>query len=326
MEIFASILTISTCTSSIAMPNNGEKLTDHEYIPLCVLNAFFALTAVVLNSVTIHAIRKTSSASLPKNLRVLLLNLAFSDLSVGLVVQPFYIIYLTFSFELQEGDNLQKMKTLSWVMGNEFFSASILGVLALIVDRFLAVYLHLRYQEIVTPKRVVSILILSWVISTILSLFLIAQEYQYFLWIFLTVFFATCLTTIASLQFKIYSIVRRHRFQMRAQQVQGSIQTEDETRATFERQKSSVRGAFYIYLLLLVCYLPNLFISFFYEMQWKNFQILFDYTLTLVFVNSCLNPLIYCWKLRHIRRTIRMILRNIFVRVTVVQAAVEIES
>ena len=48
--------------------------------------------------------------------------------------------------------------------------------------------------------------------------------------------------------------------------------------------------------------------------------------ITLVFVNSCLNPLIYRWKLRHIRRTIRMILRNIFVRVTVVQAAGEVES
>ena len=181
------------------MSNNGEELTDHEYIPLCVLNAFFALTAVVLNSVTIHAIRKTSSASLPKNLRVLLLNLAFSDLSVGLVVQPFYIVNLTFLFESQEGDNLQKMKTLTWVMGNAFVSASILGVLALIVDRLLAVYLHLRYQEIVTPKRVVSILILSWLISTIVSLFLIAQEYRGFLRIFLKVFFATCLTTIALL-------------------------------------------------------------------------------------------------------------------------------
>ena len=61
--------------------SNSTELTDRKYIvPLCVLNALFALTAVVLNSVTIHAIRKTSSASLSKNLRVLLLNLAFSDL------------------------------------------------------------------------------------------------------------------------------------------------------------------------------------------------------------------------------------------------------
>ena len=314
MEIFASILTISTCTSSIAMPNNGEELTDREYISLCVLNAFFALTAVVLNSVTIHAIRKMSSALLPKNLRVLLLNLAFSDLSVGLVVQPIYIIcWLTFRFESQQGDNSQ-MNTLTFVTATVFLCASILGVLILSVDRFLAVYLHLRYQEIVTPKRIVSILILSWVISTIVSLFLIAQEYRDFLWIFLKVFLATCLTTIALLQCKIYSIVRRHRFQMRAQQVQGSMQTDEETRATFERQKSSVRIAFYIYLLVLACYLPNIF-TYFVSMKSKEriFIILHQYMITLLFVNSCLNPLIYCWKLRHIRHTIRMILRNIIV-------------
>ena len=118
--------------------SNSTELHDREYVvPLCVLNAFFALTAVVLNSVTIHAIRKTSSASLSKNLRALLLNLALSDLSVGLVVQPIYIIRLTqFPFESQQGDLSQKMKT-AVATGTVF-------VLILSVDRFLAVYLHLR--------------------------------------------------------------------------------------------------------------------------------------------------------------------------------------
>ena len=121
-------LTISTCTSSITMSNNTE-LHDREYIvPLCVLNVFFALTAVVLNSVTIHAIRKMPSATLPKTLRVLLLNLGFSDLSVGLVVQPFYIIYLTFLFESHQGDYSQKVRTAFLVTGTVFGSASILGV------------------------------------------------------------------------------------------------------------------------------------------------------------------------------------------------------
>ena len=314
MEISASILTIYTCTSSITMSNNTEAHGREYIVPLYVLNAFFALTAVVLNSVTIHAIRKTSSASLPKNLRVLLLNLALSDLSVGLVVQPIYIIHLTFPFESHQGNYSQKVEIVFLVTATAFVCISILGVLAVSVDRFLAVYLHLRYQEIVTPKRVVSILILSWLISTTFPLLWIVQEYHDFLVIFLNVFLATCLTTIALLQCKIYSIVRRQRFQIRAQQVQGSIQTEDETRATFERQKSSVSSAFYIYLLLLACYLPNVFASFvFKKSKERIFKILHKYMITLVFVNSCLNPLIYCWKLRHIRRTIRMILRNIFV-------------
>ena len=79
-------------TSSITMSIGGRELTDREYILLCVLNTFFALIAILLNCVTIHAIKNTSLASLPKNLRVLLLNLAISDLSVGLVVQPFCIV------------------------------------------------------------------------------------------------------------------------------------------------------------------------------------------------------------------------------------------
>ena len=311
--------------------SNSTELTDREYIvPLCVLNALFALTAVVLNSVTIHAIRKTSSASLSKNLRVLLLNLAFSDLSVGLVVQPFYVIQLTFSFESQEGDSLQKMwDTLSLETEILFLCASILGVLVLSVDRFLAVFLHLRYQEIVTPKRVVSILILSWVISTIVSLPWITHEYHDFLSIFLNLFLITCLITIAFLQCKIYSIVRRHRFQIQSQQVQGSGQTQDEMRTTFERHKPSARGAFHIYFILLICYLPKIFTEF--AMTGMKSEEIFliilqESTTTLVFVNSCLNPLIYCWKLRHIRRTIRMTLRNVFFRGTVVHAAVETGS
>ena len=290
-------------------------------------NTFFALTAIVLNSITIHAIRTTPSASLTTNLRVLLLNLTFSDLSVGLVVQPIYIIHLTFPFESQQGGTSQKMNRLAFVTGIVFVCASILGVLALSVDRFLAVDLHLRYQAIVTPKRVVSILILIWVISAIFCLFWIAEEYHDFLWIFLNVFLATCLTAIALLQCKIYAIVRRHTLQISVHQVQGSKQTGDETRATFERHKPSIRSVFHIYCLLLACYLPNILTKFATMKSEKRiFKILHQYTITLVFVNSCLNPLIYCWKLRHIRRTVRMILRNIFFRGTVVQGTVEIES
>ena len=59
------------------------------YIVNSVFNAFLAFSAIILNSVTIQALRKTSS--LPKLLKTLLLSLAVSDLGVGLLVQPFYL-------------------------------------------------------------------------------------------------------------------------------------------------------------------------------------------------------------------------------------------
>ena len=47
----------------------------------------------MLNIVAIYAIRKT--LSLPKNFKTLLLNLAVSDLGVGLLAQPMYVAYIT---------------------------------------------------------------------------------------------------------------------------------------------------------------------------------------------------------------------------------------
>ena len=56
---------------------------------LCVVNSFSPYTAIMLNCVAIHAMRRTPS--LPQTLKMLLLNLAVSDLGVGLVLQPCFV-------------------------------------------------------------------------------------------------------------------------------------------------------------------------------------------------------------------------------------------
>ena len=56
----------------------GEGGLYSSYVMNWILNAFLSYTAFVLNIVTIHAIRKTSS--LPRPLKTLLLSLAVSDL------------------------------------------------------------------------------------------------------------------------------------------------------------------------------------------------------------------------------------------------------
>ena len=63
----------------------------------CVFNAFFCLTTIVLNIITIQALRETSS--LPKILKTLLLSLAVSDLGVGLLVPLLYVAILVMNIE-----------------------------------------------------------------------------------------------------------------------------------------------------------------------------------------------------------------------------------
>ena len=63
----------------------------------CVINAILSLAAIVLNIITMQALKKTSSLS--KTFKALLLSLAISDVGVGLVAQPLYAASLAMKME-----------------------------------------------------------------------------------------------------------------------------------------------------------------------------------------------------------------------------------
>ena len=127
---------------------NYPKLSEFEelrstYIANCAFNNFLSYTAILWNIVTIHAMRKT--LSLPKTLKTLLLSLAVSDVGVGLLGQPFYSSILV-KWVQQSSPNCSTF--VLYVTITQFFTvASFSGVVVLSVDRFLAIHLHLRYQE-----------------------------------------------------------------------------------------------------------------------------------------------------------------------------------
>ena len=136
------------------------------YIANCIYNAFLSITAIILNGITIQALRETSS--LPKPLKTLLLNLAVPDLGVGLLGEPFYLVLLV-KWLLR--DNSADAASTTFLFTLYLFSAtSFLGVMALSGDRFLAVHLHLRYKKRVTHKRVVVAVFSMWVTSGSFSL------------------------------------------------------------------------------------------------------------------------------------------------------------
>ena len=70
------------------------------YVANCLFSSFLCYTAIMLNIVTIYAIRRTSS--LPQTLKTLLLSLAVSDIGVGLLAQPLYVSLLV--MWLQQND------------------------------------------------------------------------------------------------------------------------------------------------------------------------------------------------------------------------------
>ena len=273
------------------------------YIVNVVLNVFSALTAIVFNSITIQAIRKTSS--LPNPLKILLLSLAFSDLAVGLVAQPLWIVTLS-----REEDT-----EVLCIIQSALANASFLGIMALNVDRFLAVHLHLRYRELVTYKRVLSLAILTWVFSALLSSICrwITEDLSEFMNITIIVW-SLCLIFLTVISCRLYFAVRVHTKQIQALQLNQTALSDEVANAS--RLRKSAVSSFYVNFVFLVCYLPfycSLIRKFFKSEAFVNGQIwqeLFPLSRTLMFMNSCLNPVIYCWRMRDIRHAIKDILRN----------------
>ena len=207
-----------------------------------------ALGAIIFNSVAIQALRKTSS--LPKPLKTLLLNLAVSDLGVGLLVEPFYFGLLV--KWLQRENSTEATCTVFLFISCLYSAASFLGVIALSGDRFLAAYLHLRYQELVTHKRAVAVVISTWVFSAFVALLFV---YANIANVVIGIIGVVCLLITAMLYFKIYKAVQRHRNQIQALQVQQIAQNGQI--AIADRLRKSAIGVFYVYLVFWLCWLPQ---------------------------------------------------------------------
>jgi len=285
-------------------------VSEHEilrttYTVNCVSNSFLTYTAVVLNIIAIHAIRKTWA--LPKPLKTLLLSLAISDVGVGVFVQPYYTSLLV-KWLQRENPGCTSYKAF-FVVLSLFAISSFFGVVAVSVDRFLAIYLHLRYQEVVTPKRVFAAVISQWILSAVLAL--VTLWYPHDSSVIVLAVGTACLFVTAMIYAKIYLVFRRHKLQIQESfRVQRAAASGSEV-ATSANRRSAV-GIFYVYIVFVACYLPrgcNLFLIVISDPSTatKGFSL---YAWTVMFLNSSLNPVIYCLKIRHIRQAFIDILRN----------------
>ena len=275
---------------------------DYLYLTFCAFTAYLSYTATMLNIVAIYAIRKTSSLS--KNFKTLLLSQAVSDLGVGLLVQPMVVAHAMNPEQNNEAKYIARL-----FLTNLFIFATLFSVTALCVDRFLAIRLHLRYQELVTYKRVATAVISIWVISALISLIRLFLPTQ-IMYVSFIIISSACIITATSQSVTLYLTLRRHINQIQVPQVAHNDQEE-----SVQRKRKSAMASLYAYLVFIACYLPDICVLIIVAsisepgIDLGHLQL---YTITLLFLNSTLNPLIYCWKMKRIQLTIVGTLRHIF--------------
>ena len=277
-------------------------------LAFCVLNFVFSVVATLENILVIRALMKAST--IPAIVKKLLLSLAFSDLAVGLCSQLMTAI-ISASILASSGNNTTFF--CSTVLGVQSYfrhllaTASFLNVIVIAFDRLLAVSLHLRYQELITPKRVNIALVSLWLISCITAFIFVFLPTSSEIPAAVILMIGYVLTTVAYV--RIYKVVKYHQNQIYSQnQLQNA-----ETREVL-RQRKSAYNAIFVYLVFLACYLPLLPSATLYIINTSEISfIVANYaSIFLINLNSSLNPLVYCWRYREIRQSVKSTVKKLF--------------
>lgn len=161
----------------------------------------------MINIVTIHALKKTSFPEKP--LKVLLLSLTISDLGVGLLGQPLYIVEQAEKLRCKVADSATSI--VSFTVHNLLFLTSFGSILALSANRFVAIQMPLRYQDIVTRKRAVIAVVTIWFSSAVFvlcTLFVLHRSIAFVIFVIIEI---VCLIATTLAAYKIYIVLKRHK-------------------------------------------------------------------------------------------------------------------
>ena len=280
-------------------------------IAICAFNLVFFLIAVLGNILVIRALFKASS--IQTNLKMLFCSLAFSDLAVGLFAQFSTSAITTVILKMKvDGTNNFEFLCPGIVSAYNFFAfflacASLLTITAITLDRLLSVSLHLRYHELVTTRRVAVLLLSLWVISIAAAFtFISLPKHSEIVTIVIgciAVLFTSCAYA------RIYKVVRHHKIRIRCELQQTS---DHSVRAGLLRQQKNALDTFLVYVVFVVCYLPLVFVNI-TSLVNSSFAVgVYHQTaIFLIFLNSSLNPILYCWRYREIRQNVKSAMHKI---------------
>ncbi|XP_078357429.1 adenosine receptor A3-like [Oculina patagonica] len=269
------------------------------YRVIIILLFFSTITASLGNSLILVALRKDTSLHPPSKL--LLRSLTITDLCVGAISKPLFITYLLLT--LNENWNLCRVfEYLVYVVNTIFPGVSLFTLTAIGVDRLLALLLRLRYRQVVTVKRVRVAVFLFWLISTAIGIIPVWNAHLFFIVSGAVVLLFVAISTYSYT--RIFRTIRRQQTQV--QDAFGSQNTGLNT-VNMARYKKTVFSALWIHLTLVTCYLPFIVITVLITIRGFSKSLFLPeiLTVTLVYVNSTLNPFIYCWKMKEVRQAVK---------------------
>ncbi|XP_078384633.1 adenosine receptor A3-like [Oculina patagonica] len=269
------------------------------------LNIFLSITAAVGNALIIVALKNVSSIHPPTKL--FFRCLAVTDLCVGLILQPLYATYIMSLIIKMSVSVLYYVDKVSGALGYILGGVSVFTSTAISVDRLLALLLGLRYRHVVTLRRVRVVITCFWLIATSCGLLRVWKKDIAIKEA--SVFLILCLVTSIFCYTRIHLKLRHQQAQVHNNVPHGQKKGEV-IPLHIARYKKTVSSIMWVQLALGAGYAPWGIVAVLYANGIKH-DVAWLATETLVFLNSSLNPLLYCWKIREVKQAVKGTIRQL---------------
>ena len=295
----------------------GKNITETDLDLFCyrpflvfilVLNIVLAITATLGNALILFALHTISSIHPPTKL--FLRCLVVTDICVGLIVQPLYSVYL---LKIILNTNWRIVFLAGTTLTFMLCGVSFLTAAAISVDRLLALLLGLRYRYTVTAKRVGAVIAIFWVSA-------ITNGFIYCFWNAYIANSAAFASTIISAFVSVFSYakiflnLRHHRVQAQQRHVCREQANDRGTPLNLARYKRSVHSIALVHMTLAVCFLPLVVYLIMVTTNSESYFLVYiigPSSRISAYLNSSLNPILYCWKIREVGRAVKRTVKRV---------------
>ena len=275
------------------MRNNTAEYDNHlSRAAKTVLSTWYGLTAlgaIIGNGVVLWLITRNRSLRTISNL--FLCSLAAADLLVGFVIQPVWISIRYTAYNVDRVQTYGKAIDYLWIHTTV---ATTFNLCCVTLDRHIAIFHPLRYEDILTDTRCYVLIATVWFLSLVLpcSRFLVEDvvglSTLYISFTILTVLIPMMIIILCSIRILKAASLQSRRISVHTLQNQDAV----------KRRKKNFKAAMTISIvvgLFVVCWLPSLITSLVHHLSGKfTFTKLWAPVEAVAFTSSAINPWVYC--------------------------------
>lgn len=274
------------------MANTEDVPLGISYFITIIINSVACPFTVLLNVLVIKVVM--TRPRLRTNSNILLACLAVTDVLTGLFGQPSHVLWRIF---LISGLSTSE-KVEDFHFNVMFILATVLCLHLILVsfERLVAIKFTMQYPNVITDSNLKIAVSAIWIIAFMCGTFRVLKMYLV-INSMASLITISCIVFVVSAQVILFRETRRHQRKIKARQL-----PQDEVER-FTREYKALKTTVFVIGAIIVCLLPACFCSTLSATGLYGICPINDSLWqTCILLNSLVNPLIYCWRQKEMRK------------------------